>query len=86
MEQLLKDGKVHRGQLGVNIQNITDDVAKSLDLKDTKGVLVSNVRAGSAAEKPESNAATSSRQSMAKKSKTEMFSATKLPQLCPELT
>ena len=51
MEQLLKDGKVHRGQLGVNIQNITEDVAKSLDLKDTKGILVSNVRAGSAAEK-----------------------------------
>jgi serine protease Do len=51
MEQLLKDGKVHRGQLGVNIQNITEDVAKSLDLKDTKGILVSNVRTGSSAEK-----------------------------------
>jgi serine protease Do len=51
MEQLLKNGKVRRGMLGVNIQNITEDVAKSLDLKDTKGVLVSNVRAGSAAEK-----------------------------------
>lgn len=51
MEQLLKDGKVHRGQLGVNIQNITEDVAKSLDLKDTKGILVSNVRPGSSAEK-----------------------------------
>lgn len=51
MDQLLKDGKVRRGQLGVNIQNITEDVAKSLDLKDAKGVLVSNVRAGSAADK-----------------------------------
>lgn len=51
MEQLLKDGKVRRGMLGVNIQNITEDVAKSLDLKDTKGILVSNVRPGSAAEK-----------------------------------
>jgi serine protease Do len=51
MEQLLKDGKVHRGQLGVNIQNISEDVAKSLDLKDTKGILVSNVRPGSSAEK-----------------------------------
>ena len=51
MEQLLKDGKVHRGMLGVNIQNITPEVAKSLDLKDNKGVIVSNVRAGSAAEK-----------------------------------
>jgi Do/DeqQ family serine protease len=51
LEQILKDGKVRRGQLGVNIQNLTDDVAKSLDLKDTKGVLVSNVLAGSAADK-----------------------------------
>ncbi|MDQ3181679.1 MAG: Do family serine endopeptidase [Acidobacteriota bacterium] len=51
MEQLLKDGKVHRGMLGVNIQNITANTAKALDLKDTRGVLVSNVLAGSAAEK-----------------------------------
>lgn len=51
MEQLLKDGRVRRGMLGVNIQNLTDDTAKALDLKDTSGVLVSNVRAGSAGEK-----------------------------------
>lgn len=51
MEQLLKDGKVRRGMLGINIQNITDDTAKALELKDTSGVLVSNVRSGSAAEK-----------------------------------
>ncbi len=51
MEQLLKDGRVRRGMLGVNIQNITDDTAKALDLKEVSGVLVSNVRAGSAGEK-----------------------------------
>jgi Do/DeqQ family serine protease len=51
MEQLLKDGRVRRGMLGVNIQNITDDTAKALELKDTAGVLVSNVRAGSSADK-----------------------------------
>lgn len=51
MEQLLKDGKVHRGQLGVVIQNITPDLAKSLDLKDTQGVLVSDVKPGGAADK-----------------------------------
>lgn len=51
MEQLLKDGKVHRGMLGVNIQNITEEVAKSLDLKDVKGVIVSNVKTGSSADK-----------------------------------
>ncbi len=51
MEQLLKDGKVHRGQLGVNIQNITDDTAKALELKEKNGVLVSNVKVGSSADK-----------------------------------
>lgn len=51
MEQLLKDGKVRRGMLGVNIQNLTEDTAKALDLKDVTGVLVSNVRKGSSAEK-----------------------------------
>jgi Do/DeqQ family serine protease len=51
MDQLLKDGRVRRGMLGVNIQNISEETAKALDLKDTRGVLVSNVRPGSAAEK-----------------------------------
>lgn len=51
MEQLLKDGKVRRGMLGVNIQNVTDDLAKSLELEQRSGVIVSNVRKGSAAEK-----------------------------------
>ncbi len=51
MEQLVKDGKVRRGMLGVNIQNITDDTAKALDIKDKNGVLVSNVKSGSAADK-----------------------------------
>ncbi len=51
VEQLLKDGKVHRGMLGINIQNITDDTAKALDIKDRNGVLVSNVKSGGAADK-----------------------------------
>lgn len=51
MEQLLKDGRVRRGMLGINIQNITDDTAKALELTDTSGVLVSNVKSGSAADK-----------------------------------
>ena len=37
--------------LGVNIQNITDDTAKALELKEKNGILVSNVKAGSAADK-----------------------------------
>jgi serine protease Do len=51
MEQLLKNGKVRRGMLGINIQNISEDTAKALELKDTAGVLVSNVRGGSSAER-----------------------------------
>lgn len=51
MDQLLKDGKVHRGQLGVGIQSITEELAKNLDLKDNKGVIVGSVKPGSAAEK-----------------------------------
>lgn len=51
MEQLLKDGRVRRGMLGINIQTITDDIASALDLEDRGGVLVSNVKSGSAADK-----------------------------------
>ena len=51
MEQLLKDGRVRRGMLGINIQNLTGDTAEALGVEETSGVLVSNVRAGSAAEK-----------------------------------
>lgn len=51
MDQLIKDGKVRRGMLGINIQNITDDTAEALGITEKSGVLVSNVRQGSAAEK-----------------------------------
>ncbi|MBK7804371.1 MAG: PDZ domain-containing protein [Chloracidobacterium sp.] len=37
--------------MGINIQNVTDDIAKALDLKDKSGILVSNVKTGSAADK-----------------------------------
>jgi serine protease Do len=51
MEQLLKDGKVRRGRLGVSIQNVTDELAKSLELEQRSGVIVSGVSQGSAAQK-----------------------------------
>lgn len=51
MEQLLKDGKVRRGMLGINIQEPTEALVKGLELKDTEGVIVGNVRPGSAAQK-----------------------------------
>lgn len=51
MDQLLKDGKVRRGMLGINIQNISIDIAENLDLPQNNGVIVTGVRKNSAAEK-----------------------------------
>jgi len=51
MDQLLSYGSVKRGLLGVSIYSLTPDVAKSLNLTSTQGVLVSQVNQGSAAEK-----------------------------------
>jgi Do/DeqQ family serine protease len=51
MDQLTKNGKVSRGKLGVQIQDITPELAQSLNLKDSRGVLVDSVDAGSPAEK-----------------------------------
>lgn len=49
MEQLMKTGKVSRGVLGVTVQPVSSDIAASLGLKETSGVIVSGVEAGSAA-------------------------------------
>ena len=51
MEQLIQNGKVRRGMLGVNIQNVTEDLAQGLGLKSSEGVLISNVSPNSAADK-----------------------------------
>src|SRR6186713_1173754 len=50
MDQLLKYGSVKRGLLGVNIYSLTPDMAKSLNIANTQGVLVSQVTEGSAAD------------------------------------
>jgi len=51
MDQLVKTGKVRRGQLGIVVQKISNDIAANLGLKETKGVIVSQVQPGSAAER-----------------------------------
>ncbi|MCA1566999.1 MAG: DegQ family serine endoprotease [Acidobacteria bacterium] len=51
MEQLVKGGKVRRGQLGVQIQEVTSDIAASLDLKEVRGVIIGVVTPGSAGER-----------------------------------
>ncbi len=51
MEQLLKDGKVRRGYLGVQIQNLDPEVAVRLGVTDKVGVLVAKVMDGTPAAK-----------------------------------
>jgi Do/DeqQ family serine protease len=51
MDQLVKNGKVRRGQLGIVVSRVTTDVAASLGMPEAKGVIVNSVRAGTAAEK-----------------------------------
>ncbi len=50
LDQLVKNGKVTRGQLGVVIQRVTEEIAASLKLNNARGVIVSQVQGGSAAE------------------------------------
>ncbi|MBU4121182.1 MAG: DegQ family serine endoprotease [Proteobacteria bacterium] len=49
--QLQKQGHVTRGLLGVAIQDMTPELAKSLGLKESKGALVSQVVPGGPADK-----------------------------------
>ncbi len=51
MDELLKYGKVERGLLGVNIQDLNEALAKSYGRPDTKGALVSQVLPNTPAEK-----------------------------------
>jgi serine protease Do len=49
--QLVADGEVTRGYLGVNIQSITPELAKALGVEGREGALVADVNPGSPAEK-----------------------------------
>jgi serine protease Do len=51
IEQLREHGKVERGWLGVQIQNVTPELAKSLSLPKAEGALVDNVEKGGPAAK-----------------------------------
>ncbi len=50
-EQLKSSGKVTRGRIGVQIGEVTKDVAESLGLSKAQGALVSRVEPGGPAEK-----------------------------------
>src|SRR5277367_1654528 len=51
MEQLIKYGQVKRGVLGVQLYNVTPDIAKEFGLTETTGALVAGVAQGSAADR-----------------------------------
>ena len=46
LPDLRDKGKIAWGFLGVGIQGVTEEIAKALDLKEAKGVLVNNVLSG----------------------------------------
>lgn len=49
-ESLIKTGKVVRGYLGIGLQGLNQDLAVSFGLKEAKGALISDVKAGSPAD------------------------------------
>lgn len=50
-DQLKKEGKVVRGYLGIALQDINPELAENFGLKDSKGVIITEVVEDSAAEK-----------------------------------
>jgi len=51
MDSIIKYGKVIRGWMGVSIQNLTPELAKSMGFKETEGALIAGVESGSPADK-----------------------------------
>ena len=50
LEDLISEGKVTRGWLGVQIDNVNEGLAKALKLEDLNGAIITNVISGSPAE------------------------------------
>ncbi|MDZ4164815.1 MAG: DegQ family serine endoprotease [Smithellaceae bacterium] len=50
LPDLRTKGKVTRGWLGISVQDLTEDLAKSLNIKDIRGALVADVFKGDPAE------------------------------------
>ena len=51
MNQIMKNGKVVRGYLGVVIQEVTPELAKAFKVPENKGALIGDVSGGSPADK-----------------------------------
>jgi serine protease DegQ len=51
MDQIIRHGSVTRGWIGVEVQEITEEIAESFGLPDTEGALIAGVQRGSPADK-----------------------------------
>jgi len=51
MEQIIKTGSVTRGWIGIEVQEITPELAESFKLPDTQGILIAGVERGSPANR-----------------------------------
>jgi serine protease Do len=49
-ESLVRTGKVVRGYLGIGLQDLNQDLARSFKIKDSKGALINEVKDGSPAD------------------------------------
>ena len=50
MDQIIKTGSVTRGWIGIEAQEITDELAESFGLQNTDGALIAGVQRGSPAD------------------------------------
>lgn len=50
-DELMKNGKVSRGRLGILMQQLTPELAKSFNLKDSKGALIAQIEKDGPADK-----------------------------------
>ena len=55
MEDLVYEGRVVRGWIGLSIQELTNETSRALGIQNINGVLVSNVYENQPAAKPEFN-------------------------------
>lgn len=51
MQQLIENGRVRRGRLGVGIQNLTSELAQRFNISEQSGVLINEVQPNSAGAK-----------------------------------
>ena len=79
VDQLRQFGELRRGWLGVRIQQVTDEIAESLNIKPARGALVAGVDDKGPAKPPASSPATSSSSSTARTSRTRRISRASSP-------